>query len=113
MDSVTVVQVRAGDQIFVDLIGVVKQRLVGELHLTNSLSTFRRSCPMQDTLKYMEVIVDGMDEEGAYLGRTQYDAPEIDNTVIYGSDRELAPGDMIKVYINDAFDYDLVGRMEE
>lgn len=61
----------------------------------------------------IEVIVDGMDEEGAYLGRTQYDAPEIDNTVIFGSDRELVPGDMVKVYINDAFDYDLVGKMEE
>ena len=61
----------------------------------------------------MVVLVDGMDEEGAYLGRTQYDAPEIDNTVIFGSDKELEPGDMVKVYINDAFDYDLVGNMEE
>ena len=61
----------------------------------------------------MVVLVDGMDEEGAYLGRTQYDAPEIDNTVIFGSDKELEPGDMVEVYINDAFDYDLVGNMEE
>ncbi len=61
----------------------------------------------------MKVLVDGIDEEGAYLGRTQYDAPEIDNTVIFGSGKELEPGDMIKVYINDAFDYDLVGNMEE
>ncbi len=61
----------------------------------------------------MDVLVDGIDEDGAYLGRTQYDAPEIDNTVIFDADKELAPGDMVKVYINDAFDYDLVGRMEE
>jgi len=61
----------------------------------------------------MVVLVDGKDEEGAYLGRTQYDAPEIDNTVIFGSDKELEPGDMVNVYINDAFDYDLVGNMEE
>ena len=61
----------------------------------------------------MVVLVDGMDEEGAYLGRTQYDAPEIDNTVIFGSDKELEPGYMVNVYINDAFDYDLVGNMEE
>ena len=33
--------------------------------------------------------------------------------VIFGSDAELQPGDMVKVYINDAFDYDLVGKMEE
>ena len=61
----------------------------------------------------MDVLVDGTDEEGAYLGRTQYDAPEIDNTVIFNGDKELKPGDFVKVYINDAFDYDLVGRMEE
>ena len=61
----------------------------------------------------IDVLVDGIDEEGAYLGRTQYDAPEIDNTVIFGSGKELEPGEMVKVYINDAFDYDLVGNMEE
>ncbi len=61
----------------------------------------------------MVVLVDGIDEDGAYLGRTQYDAPEIDNTVIFNADKELVPGDMVKVYINDAFDYDLVGSMEE
>lgn len=58
------------------------------------------------------VIVDGTDEDGAYLGRTAYDAPEIDNTVIFTSDDELVPGDMVQVKITDAFDYDLVGKME-
>ena len=61
----------------------------------------------------MRVIIDEKDEDGAYTGRTQYDAPEIDNTVIFRSDRELKPGDMVNVKITDAFDYDLVGRMEE
>ena len=61
----------------------------------------------------MKVIVDERDEDGAYIGRTQYDAPEIDNTIIFRSERELEPGDMVNVKITDAFDYDLVGRMEE
>lgn len=61
----------------------------------------------------MTVMVDDIDEMGAYLGRTQYDAPEIDNTVIFKTDKQLKPGDMVKVRITDAFDYDLVGRMEE
>lgn len=61
----------------------------------------------------IEVLVDYEDEEGAYIGRSQYDAPEIDNTVIFRGDRKLKPGDMVKVNITDAFDYDLVGRMEE
>ena len=61
----------------------------------------------------MTVMVDGEDQEGAYMGRTMYDAPEIDNTVIFDSDRKLAPGDMVSVRIDDAFDYDLTGRIEE
>lgn len=61
----------------------------------------------------IEVLVDGMDEAGAYIGRTAYDAPEIDNAVIFSAGKELLPGDMVTVRIEDAFDYDLVGRMEE
>ena len=57
----------------------------------------------------LEVLVEDRDEYGAYIGRTEYDAPEIDNSVIFTSDRELVPGDFVKVQINDAFDYDLVG----
>jgi len=61
----------------------------------------------------LEVMVEDIDEEGAYIARTQYDAPEIDNTVIFKSDKELVPGDFVKVVITDAFDYDLVGRVED
>ena len=63
--------------------------------------------------RIFEVLVDGEDEEGAYIGRTQYDAPEIDNTVIFQAEQELVPGDLVRVVITDAFDYDIVGRMEE
>ena len=56
-----------------------------------------------------EVIVDEIDEDGSYVGRTRYDAPEIDNSVLFTSTRDLKPGDIVKVMVNDAFDYDLVG----
>lgn len=58
-----------------------------------------------------DVIVDFIDDDGSYVGRTRYDAPEIDNGVIFTADRELHPGDIVKVKITDAFDYDLVGTM--
>lgn len=58
-----------------------------------------------------DVMVDGIDEEGTYIGRTMYDAPQIDNSVIFTSNRCLRAGDMVKVLIRDAFDYDLVGEM--
>lgn len=73
----------------------------------------------------LEVLIDGIDgEETAaseaastgdapfvYLGRTQYDAPEIDNMVILQSDRPLQPGDMVQARIIDAFDYDLTAEL--
>ena len=61
-----------------------------------------------------EVLVEeGPDEEGGYIGRTQYDAAEIDNSVIFVSDRNLSPGEFVKVKITDAFDYDLTGEVVE
>lgn len=60
----------------------------------------------------MEVLVDEIDEDGSYIGRTQYDAPEIDNSVIFTSDIAHQPGDFVKVRILDAFDYDLTGEEE-
>lgn len=61
--------------------------------------------------KVFDVMVDGLDEEGAYIGRTRYDAPQIDNSVIFTGKESLKPGDIVKVMIKDAFDYDLVGEM--
>ncbi len=58
----------------------------------------------------LQVLVEDRDEDGSYVGRTEYDAPEIDNSVLFTSERELKAGDMVRVEIIDAFDYDLVGR---
>ena len=60
--------------------------------------------------KTLEVFVEGTDDEGAYYGRSMYDAPEIDNSVIFTSERECKIGDIVNVKIVDAFDYDLVGE---
>ncbi len=60
----------------------------------------------------LDVMVEEIEDGGSYIGRSRYDAPEIDNSVLFTSDRQLAPGDIASVRIIDAFDYDLVG-MEE
>ena len=60
--------------------------------------------------KELEVLVEEADEDGSYIGRTRYDAPEIDNSVIFTSERELKAGDIVRILVEDAFDYDLVGR---
>ncbi len=58
----------------------------------------------------VDVMVDGRDDDGSYIGRTRYDAPDIDNSVLFESSRDLVPGDIVKVYIEEAYDYDLQGR---
>ncbi len=64
--------------------------------------------------KTLEVLIEGRDPDGSYIGRSVYDAPEIDNSVLFTSFKKHQPGDMVNVMINDAFDYDLVGyEMEE
>ncbi len=59
--------------------------------------------------KTFKVLVEEHDEDGSYIGRTEFDAPEIDNSVLFTSHRQLNPGDFVDVLIEDAFDYDLVG----
>ncbi len=60
--------------------------------------------------KVFEVMVDSAEDDGSYSGRTRYDAPEIDNSVIFTSDKKYRPGDIVPVEIVEAYDYDLEGR---
>ncbi|MFP1642850.1 30S ribosomal protein S12 methylthiotransferase RimO [Pontitalea aquivivens] len=58
-----------------------------------------------------QVIVDGVDDEGATC-RTRADAPEIDGNLFIDDGFEgLAPGDMVTVAVEEAGDYDLWGRL--
>ena len=46
-----------------------------------------------------------------YFGRTQYHAPEIDGVVYFTSDRKEIPvGEFLFVKIEEAMDYDLIGK---
>jgi ribosomal protein S12 methylthiotransferase RimO len=56
-----------------------------------------------------QVIIESRDSDGTYIGRTRYDAPEIDDQIVVASRRDHKPGDIIEVTVTDAFDYDLVG----
>ncbi|MFA5345109.1 MAG: MiaB/RimO family radical SAM methylthiotransferase [Candidatus Omnitrophota bacterium] len=61
--------------------------------------------------KTLEVLVDEEDN-GRYLGRTQFDAPEVDGLVYVKSSGKLRPGEFVKVKINDTLEYDFVGEVE-
>ncbi len=56
--------------------------------------------------KEMLVLIDEVDEEGA-TGRSAADAPEIDGLVYLNGETSLKPGDMVKVRIDEADEYDL------
>jgi len=47
---------------------------------------------------------------GVYLGRSQYDAPEVDGIVYVKSGKPLKQGDFVKVKITDTMEYDLLGE---
>lgn len=57
-----------------------------------------------------EVIVDEIAEAGLYIGRTRYDAPDIDCEVTFSSKQSRKPGDIVRVKINNAYEYDLEGE---
>ncbi len=61
--------------------------------------------------KTMSVFTEGfLPEDNCYIGRTYRDAPDIDGYVFFESDNNLMSGDIVKVYIENANDYDLKGR---
>jgi len=58
----------------------------------------------------IDVIVDDVQPDmGRAIGRSQWDAPEIDGTVIIHEADGIKPGDMVSVTVTDSDEYDLFG----
>ena len=49
-------------------------------------------------------------QDGAYIGRSQADAPEVDGVVYINTKKSLSIGKFIQVKITDTLEYDLVGE---
>lgn len=56
--------------------------------------------------KTMDVLIDEVDEDGA-IGRSYANAPEIDGNVFVDSEKPLKPGQLVRVTVTDADEYDL------
>ena len=52
------------------------------------------------------------DTSGTYIGRSEYDAPDVDGVVYVRSKAALKTGDFVQVMITDAYEYDLAGVAE-
>jgi len=56
--------------------------------------------------KTMDILIDEADEDGA-VGRSAWDAPDIDGSVFIAEGQGLKPGDRVRATIVDSDDYDL------
>jgi ribosomal protein S12 methylthiotransferase len=58
----------------------------------------------------IDVIIDEVDEEGA-VGRSTWDAPDIDGSVFIDDAEGLAPGDIVRVLVDETDEYDCWGAV--
>ena len=67
----------------------------------------------QFLVKRLKVLIDEQqkNETDIYLGRSEFDAPEVDGMVYVHSKRILKPGDFVEVEVNDTLEYDLAGEL--
>lgn len=61
--------------------------------------------------KIYDVVIENKNKNNFYISRSMFEAPEVDGKIIAFSKKPLKSGDITKVKIIDAFEYDLVGEV--
>ncbi|WP_029067378.1 30S ribosomal protein S12 methylthiotransferase RimO [Lachnobacterium bovis] len=62
--------------------------------------------------KVLDAFIEGkVADENVYIGRTYRDAPGVDGYIFVDTDKELMSGDMVKVKVTGAYEYDLIGEL--
>ncbi len=91
---------------------VMEERLERVMALQQEISSEENQKRIGKTL---EVLIDGVaeGEDYRFIGRTQGDAPEVDNRVLIYADGDAAPGTFRQVFITDSLEYDLEGKLVE
>lgn len=83
---------------------VIKQRRNELMAIQQQIAYAQNQAMMGETV---DVLIDMVNQYGTAIGRTQWDAPEIDNTVQVKG--QAIPGEIIPVRINSVTPYDLKG----
>jgi ribosomal protein S12 methylthiotransferase len=87
----------------------VKQaRVDGLMAVQQDISLEINKSKVGQTLK---VIID-REEPDYYIGRTEFDSPEVDPEVLVSKEKELQPGNFYDVKITGAEEFDLYGKSE-
>lgn len=100
--------------------GTAAERMDG--HKPEFIKKYRRNrlMKLQQSIAYkkaeaeigreLTVMVEGkMPEDGVYVCRTYKDAPNVDGYLFLETNKELMTGDLIKVHVTGAKEYDLMG----
>jgi ribosomal protein S12 methylthiotransferase len=70
---------------------------------------YDKNVSMKGTVLYAFIEGKVADEEHTYVGRTYRDAPNVDGYIFINTDEELMTGDIVKVTVTGAYEYDLIG----
>ncbi|MCB0855697.1 MAG: 30S ribosomal protein S12 methylthiotransferase RimO, partial [Bacteroidetes bacterium] len=97
----------AGNVFQDDLSDEVKERRFDEIMEIQQDISFEHNRKLVG--QSLKVIVDKQ-ENDYFVGRTEFDSPEVDNEVIIYSDQALKTGDFVEITISDAMEYDLIGK---
>lgn len=90
----------------------VKQRRFAELMELQQEIAFAAAEDMVDSV--VTAVIEGkVVDEDAYVARTYKDAPGVDGLLFVNTGRELMTGDFVRVRINDVYEYDLMGVLED
>jgi ribosomal protein S12 methylthiotransferase len=84
---------------------VKQERLQQLMALQEGISLDIQEQKVGQTLR---VIVD-REEDDYYIGRTEWDSPEVDPEVLITKDKPLAIGEFAQVRINEALPFELIG----
>lgn len=90
----------------------IKEKRQAQLMKLQQEIAFDAALSMEGQL--MDAMIEGkVADEDAYIARTYKDAPNVDGFLFVNTNRELMTGDFVKVRITGAYEYDLIGELED
>ena len=90
---------------------VKQERLTRIMQLQQSVSLGNQERAIGRVLKVL--VEEAVEGEAVYIGRTQYDSPEVDGCIYVNTKKTLKPGDMLTVRVTDAMEYEWMGVPED
>ncbi|WP_129597046.1 30S ribosomal protein S12 methylthiotransferase RimO [Anaerophilus nitritogenes] len=88
----------------------IKEQRIDEIMNIQKDISFQKNSNKTGNI-YDILVEEKVEEENVYIGRTEYDVPEVDGVVYFTCNEELEKGEFVKVKITDTLEYDLLGEI--